>query len=184
MLGVDTVGNPLWTCSVSYGDGSWTCSSDRNLKEDLVQVDGGAVLEILAEMPVYYWSPLGSETRHIGPMAQDFAASFAVGSSDTAISTTDLDGVALAAIQGLYEQNQALGAENIQLRQDNDAQQVQIDDLTTRLEALEQALTTGAGTAATDASSGPLRSTLLLGAGMLVAGAVVAWGARRRGGVR
>lgn len=40
--------------------------------------------------------------RHIGPMAQDFHAAFEVGEDDEHIATVDADGVALAAIQGLY----------------------------------------------------------------------------------
>jgi len=36
-------------------------------------------------------------------MAQDFAAAFNVGEDDKHISTIDADGVALAAIQGLYQ---------------------------------------------------------------------------------
>jgi hypothetical protein len=36
-------------------------------------------------------------------MAQDFYAAFGLGSDDRHISTVDPDGVALAAIQGLYE---------------------------------------------------------------------------------
>jgi len=41
--------------------------------------------------------------QHIGPTAQDFKAEFNVGESGTGIATVDADGVALAAIQGLYE---------------------------------------------------------------------------------
>ena len=40
--------------------------------------------------------------RHISPIAQDFSAAFGVGEDDTHINTVDADGVALAAIQGLY----------------------------------------------------------------------------------
>jgi hypothetical protein len=36
-------------------------------------------------------------------MAQDFKSSFGVGEDDRHISTTDADGVAFAAIQGLHE---------------------------------------------------------------------------------
>ena len=36
-------------------------------------------------------------------MAQDFYAAFGVGEEERYISTVDADGVALAAIQGLYE---------------------------------------------------------------------------------
>ncbi len=40
-------------------------------------------------------------TRHIGPMAQDFAQAFNVGEDSRHIAGIDADGVALAAIQGL-----------------------------------------------------------------------------------
>lgn len=43
------------------------------------------------------------ETRHTGPMAEEFAAAFGLGESDRRISAVDADGVALAAIQGLAE---------------------------------------------------------------------------------
>jgi hypothetical protein len=49
--------------------------------------------------------------RHIGPMAQDFYAAFQVGADDTHITTIDENGVALAAIKGLYQQNQELKAQ-------------------------------------------------------------------------
>ena len=62
-----------------------------------------AVLEALAAMPIYFWSGIGDDTRHLGPMAQDFQDAFAVGRDDKHISTVDLDGVALAATQGLYK---------------------------------------------------------------------------------
>ena len=45
----------------------------------------------------------------MGPTAQDFYAAFGLGEDERHISTVDADGVALAAIQGLYAQNQALG---------------------------------------------------------------------------
>jgi hypothetical protein len=45
---------------------------------------------------------------HIGPTAQDFYAAFKLGDSNKTINTADAQGVALAAIQGLYEENQEL----------------------------------------------------------------------------
>jgi hypothetical protein len=47
---------------------------------------------------------------HIGPTAQDFHAAFGLGSDDETIGTVDADGVALAAIQGLDQDNQDLKA--------------------------------------------------------------------------
>lgn len=39
--------------------------------------------------------------QHLGPTAQDFYAAFGLGESDTTITTTDIDGVNLLAIQAL-----------------------------------------------------------------------------------
>jgi hypothetical protein len=39
--------------------------------------------------------------RNLGPMAQDFFAAFGLGNDDKTIASGNLDGVALAAIQGL-----------------------------------------------------------------------------------
>ncbi len=113
--------------------GTWTNSSDRNAKENLAPVDVHAVLARLAAMPISTWSYKAEDAsvRHMGPMAQDFYAAFGLGDSDTSIGTIDADGVALAAIQGLYAQNQALQAENAALR-------AQMAGIEARLAALEQ----------------------------------------------
>jgi trimeric autotransporter adhesin len=48
-------------------------------------------------------------------MAQDFAAAFGVGSDDRSIGTLDSSGVALAAIQALYEEVQELRKRVVEL---------------------------------------------------------------------
>ena len=112
-------------------------------------MDYRAVLErLVQEVPVstwrYEWE--AAPVRHIGPMATDFARAFAVGETVTEISAVDADGVALAAIHGLYRLSQGqaaqitvLQAENGALRTLNEAQQAQLDDLAARLAALEEA---------------------------------------------
>ncbi len=91
-------------CVLSNGNAGWQCSSDRNLKENFVQVDTREVLRRVSELPITRWnSKAVPEVRHIGPMAQDFHALFGVGEDDVHIGTTDAQGVALAAIQGLHE---------------------------------------------------------------------------------
>ena len=40
--------------------------------------------------------------RHLGPMAEEFYAAFGLGDTEQGILSTDADGVAFAAIQGLY----------------------------------------------------------------------------------
>lgn len=56
----------------------------------------------------------------MGPIAEEFHALFGLGGDDHSISTVDIDGVALAAIQGLNAkleaENAALRAESAQLR--------------------------------------------------------------------
>jgi hypothetical protein len=84
--------------------GTWTNNSDRNLKCNILPVDTKVILDKIASLPISFWEYTAeSGTRHIGPMAQDFFAAFEVGSSDTSLSTIDVDGVALAAIQALNE---------------------------------------------------------------------------------
>lgn len=115
VVGLDWSGTPDWTCSVVDG-GTWSCSSDRNLKENMVEIDGRVVLDALQRVPIYAWNGRGQDPtiRHMGPTAQDFYAAFEVGEDDKHLATIDLDGVALAAIQGLNqvveEQDAAIAA--------------------------------------------------------------------------
>jgi hypothetical protein len=104
VTGVDNMtGAVIWGCNLMFLSGGWACASDRKLKDVHEAVDGEAVLARLAAMPMYYWSPKGIDgrVRHVGPMAQDFMAAFAVGHDNRYIGAQDADGVALAAIQGL-----------------------------------------------------------------------------------
>ena len=101
---IDGTGLPTWTCGVSGGaGGSWGCSSDRDLKTDLIPLDGIATLERLAALPVYQWAAKDDprRTHHAGPTAQDFMAAFGLGDNDKMIGFADAQGVAFAAIQGL-----------------------------------------------------------------------------------
>ena len=135
---------------LASGSGSWSSISDRNAKENFEPVDPQAVLEKVAQLPITTWNYKTQDDaiRHMGPTAQDFYAAFGLGDSDKTIATVDADGVALAAIQGLYERNQALEAEvrtlqaeNAALREQLEAQQQRMDNLEARLAALEQGRT-------------------------------------------
>jgi len=76
--------------------------SDRNSKMDFTPVDGRAVLDTLVGTPVTRWHYKNDNaTWYMGPMAQDFKAGFGLGDKDTVIHSTNADGVAFAAIQGL-----------------------------------------------------------------------------------
>jgi len=97
-----------------------------------VPLDGKLVLEKLAAMPVYQWQPKGANAGivHYGPMAQDFYQAFALGDSDKMIGMQDIEGVALAAIQGL---RQLVREKDARI----DAQQQKIVDLENRIEQVE-----------------------------------------------
>lgn len=85
--------------------GTLASLSDRNCKTNFTQVDSRAVLNRVLELPISTWSYQNApaDQRHLGPMAQDFYASFHVGLDDKSICTVDAEGVALAAIQGLHQ---------------------------------------------------------------------------------
>jgi hypothetical protein len=100
------------------GDAGWTVTSDRDLKENFKPVDPLEVLDRLMRLPITEWNFKGYSQRHIGPVAQDFHALFPFSATDTAINTGDMDGVALAAIQGL---NQKLDSELARLHAENAA---------------------------------------------------------------
>lgn len=82
------------------------------LKTAFQDVSGAEVLRRLSAVPVSTWSykAEGEGVRHMGPVAQDFAAAFHLGNDDKHITTIDEGGVALAAIQELYRENQELKA--------------------------------------------------------------------------
>ncbi len=123
---------------VSAGGNSWNGISDRAVKENLTPADGQALLETLASLPVqeYNLKSQSPAIRHIGLVAQDFAA-FGYGESETAINMQDADGVALAAIQGLYQLSQEQATQLGALRAENDGLRAELADLAARLAALE-----------------------------------------------
>ena len=84
--------------------------SDRNLKANFSSVNPRLILDRLSTLPIQTWSYKSESdaVRHIGPMAQDFRAAFNFGTDDKTLSTVDAQGVTMAAIQGLYQQNQEL----------------------------------------------------------------------------
>ena len=81
--------------------------SDRNVKKDFESVDPREILAAVAALPIERWSYKGETVRHLGPMAQDFAAAFGLGADDRHIFPLDAAGVALAALQGLRDLMQA-----------------------------------------------------------------------------
>ena len=91
--------------------------SDRAVKANVASVDPVDMLNRVRDLPIATWNYTSDDAaiRHIGPMAQDFAATFGVGGDDRHIHPIDGHGVALAAIQGLAAEVERLREENATL---------------------------------------------------------------------
>ena len=113
-------------------------ASDRNIKENFEPVSSQEILEKVASIPVSKWNYIGNDVTHIGPMAQDVWAQFQVGQGDTTISMVDADGIAMASIQALYQNQTAREAQLKELEKENEA-------LSGRVERLEALLNRMAG---------------------------------------
>lgn len=113
-------GNLIETSTGAYltDGGTWTNSSDSTKKEHYRPVDGEALLSTLQTLPVRTWTYKAEpdSVRHMGPTAQEFRAAFGLGSSEKAISTVDIDGVNMRAIQALEQRTRTLRQENEALR--------------------------------------------------------------------
>ncbi len=95
--------------------GQWVGSSSRTFKEDFQPLDVADLLTKLAALPVESWRYKGTNEYHIGPVAEDFAALFNIGSSrpdgtleNKYLASSDVAGVALAAIKELHLTQQEL----------------------------------------------------------------------------
>jgi hypothetical protein len=130
-----------------YGNGQfWGTStavnhintSSRETKTDFQALDERDVLAKLMQLPVTEWryKQEGTDTRHIGPVAEDFQQMFGLGDGKH-ISTVDSDGVALAAIKGVYQLVQEKAVEIEALRRDNESLMATNKILADRLQALE-----------------------------------------------
>jgi len=91
--------------TLAPGGGAWVTVSDYRLKDNRQDIDQVEILNRLMNIPVQSWNYKSQDAsiRHIGPMAQDFNPAFGFTESPLGISSIDCDGVALAAIQGLYK---------------------------------------------------------------------------------
>ena len=96
--------------SLGSGAGAWASVSDRNRKHLFRTEDGESVLGKIAGMPIPSWTYKAQDTsiRHLGPMAQDFYAAFGLGQDTLTITTSDISGVNLLAIQALEARTREL----------------------------------------------------------------------------
>lgn len=113
--------------------GSLTQSSSRSVKHDIAEVDADAILAAVRDLDISTWTYNGEPgVTHMGPMAEDFWNAFGLGHTSKGIAAVDADGVALAAIKALADENAELAAENAELG-------ARLAALDARLAALEAA---------------------------------------------
>jgi len=123
--GIDSEGNPSSGVVLQQGSGAWSTLSDQSSKTDFLSVDPREIIQDLNQIPITSWRYQGQEStiRHIGPMAADFYDTFGFGEDKRFISSVDADGIALTAVQGLY-----------QLLQDQEQRLVDLEDQARQLE--------------------------------------------------
>jgi hypothetical protein len=128
---VDSEGALLAGVELPSGSGSWSSLSDREVKANVAAVDEFQMLRLLAELPIGTWNYTTQDpsVRHIGPTAQDFYAAFGVGEDEKHISGVDADGVALAALQALYQLVQEQDDQITALKERIAALEVRLADL-------------------------------------------------------
>ncbi len=96
---------------------SFITTSTKSAKTDGAKLDPLAVLDKVAGLPIESWrfKDEAEGVRHVGPYAEDFKAAFGLGHTDQAIELQDASGVALVAIQGLYQRLVELEKQNAEL---------------------------------------------------------------------
>jgi hypothetical protein len=118
-------------CNLPAGSGVFNCTSSRTTKENFSEVSGNDVLASLRKVPVSTWNYIaeGQQSRHLGPMAEDFYGAFQLGTTDKAIGIQDAVGVSLAAVK-------ALDARTLELQQKSE----EVEQLRSKVNTLEQRL--------------------------------------------
>jgi len=146
---IDLLGIPDAGVRLESGSSSWSSLSTRNMKVNFSFVEGKQVLQKLFNVPISTWSYRDQtpSVQHMGPLAEDFYAVFGLGGDGKYINTVDLDGVALAAIQGLYQlireqedQMMALQGRIASLEIEKATQQEHLAALEARLAKIEQGI--------------------------------------------
>jgi hypothetical protein len=103
--------------SLAAGGTSWGTISDSTKKERFLPINGPDLLRKIGGMNLTTWNYKGQrDRRHYGPMAQEFFTLFghdALGDigCDTLLTTQDVEGLTLSAVQALVRENEQLRTE-------------------------------------------------------------------------
>lgn len=87
-------------------------ASASRFKEGIIPVSENEILDAIRELPVYEWRYKGAPDKHIGPMAEDFLATFGLGSDPDSIQVVDAVGTLMAATQALARKVERLETVN------------------------------------------------------------------------
>ena len=120
--------------------------SDKAKKENFQPVDGEGALGKIRSLTLTSWNFIGQDprqSRHYGPVAQEFFAAFGhdgIGTigTPTTITSTDMAGVLMIAVQALEERTAVLQQEKERLKEAVEASKAENAELRARLEAVEK----------------------------------------------
>jgi hypothetical protein len=120
------------------GAGAWSILSDRERKENILSVNPQEYLNRLDSIDVFSWSYIAQDSSitHIGPMAQDFYATFQLGLDSTTINSGDFDGVNLLLLKALNERVSEIQLQEVELNRMRE----ELAALKTQREKLERML--------------------------------------------
>ena len=129
--------------------GTLSQGSSQAIKEGFTRVEPGQLLAAISKLDFSSWSYKATpNSRHFGPMAEDFFELFGFGTSDKHIAPGDMAGVAMAAAKALNDESQqlksqvtilegTLTAENQRLKQQVAVLESTLEDVQSRMERLE-----------------------------------------------
>jgi hypothetical protein len=136
----------LWSQDRAAGKGPVRFTHSPMQPEDIERIVpygmmvGQNILSKLAQLPITQWNHKAEDAtvQHLGPVAQDFHALFGLGQDDRHIAALDGNGVALAAIQGLYQMLVEKVAAIATLQADRDGQARQLAAQQEQIRALQE----------------------------------------------
>jgi len=136
------------TVTVIEGQVPFTFSSDQTRKENFQPVDGEVVLSKLRGLSLTSWNYIGHDPqqfRHYGPMGQEFFAAFGhdgigIIGSPTTLTSSDLAGILMSAVQAVERRTMELRQETERLKATVEAFKAENTGLKARLEWAERAI--------------------------------------------
>jgi len=126
--------------------GVWTNASSILFKTNFIDLDNEWILNKINSISVKKWDYKNTNETHIGPTSEEFIETFGVGNgADTShLGAIDVSGVALKGVQALIEKVETLKekVEGLKIENSNyqnklQKQELLLQQLMTRLEALE-----------------------------------------------